>query len=94
VLGQLEQRHLARIADIDRVVHGRVHEPPDALDEIGHVGERARLGAVAVHGQRLAPQGLAMKVGWRARREPHRGPYVLKIRTMRVSTCGSGDRPW
>ena len=34
-LRELEQRHLVRVADVDGVVHRRVHEPPDALDEIG-----------------------------------------------------------
>ena len=79
MLGQLEQRHLTRIADIDRIVHRRLHEPPDALDEIGHVGERARLGAVAVYGQGLAPESLADEGGdGAAVREPHAAPIGVE----------------
>ncbi len=38
-------------------------EAQDAVDEIGDVAEAARLGAVAVDGERLAAQGLHHEVG-------------------------------
>jgi len=73
----------------DGVVDRRVHEPPDAVDEVVDVLERARLRAVAEHRDGLAGERLRDE---RGDRRPSfrrmRGPKVLKIRTMRVST------PW
>src|SRR5215213_11723825 len=47
LLGELEQRELVRIADVDRVVQPRLGEPDDPVDEIRDVAERPGLGPVA-----------------------------------------------
>ena len=54
----LLDRHLARVADVHRIVHVRQHQPDDAVDEIGDVGEAARLRAVAEHGDVLVAERL------------------------------------
>src|SRR2546425_6786031 len=32
-LGELEERHLLWVAEVDRIVHGRPHEAPEAVDQ-------------------------------------------------------------
>src|SRR5262245_14651364 len=63
LLGEFEDGHLAGVAEVDRLVKVGVEQADDALDEIVHVAEGARLRAVAVDGQRLTAQGLAHEVG-------------------------------
>ena len=62
-------------------------EGEDPRDEVVHIADGSRLQAVACEGDRLVTQGLpdegrdgATVVG------RMRGPYVLKMRTMPVST--------
>ena len=50
----LLDRHLVRIADVHRLVGVRLHQPQDAVDQVGDVAEAARLRAVAEHGDVLA----------------------------------------
>src|SRR5688572_7956244 len=50
LLGELEQRELVRIADIDRVVQPGLGQADDPVDEVRHEAEGPRLGAVAEHG--------------------------------------------
>src|SRR2546425_11568005 len=74
-LGELEQRHLVRVADIDRVVHRRLHEPPETVDEVADVLERPGLRAVAEDGDGHAGQRLAHERRDRASVvEPHARP--------------------
>ena len=47
LLGELFDRHLARVADVDRLVEIRLREPINPVDQIGDVTERAGLRAVA-----------------------------------------------
>ena len=61
--GELEDGELVAVAEVDRPRLARVHERDQAVDEVVDVLERARLRAVAVHGQVLAAQGLHDKVG-------------------------------
>src|SRR5256884_8714251 len=65
-LGELEERHLLWVAEVDRIVHGRPHEAPEAVDQVGDVLERARLRAVAEDGQWLAGERLRDERGNRA----------------------------
>ena len=46
------------VADIDRFVFLTAGEAPDALDEIGDVGEAACLGAIALDSERFTAEGL------------------------------------
>ena len=64
-LGELPDRELARIAEIDRAgeVAVAVHQPHEAVDQIVDVAEGARLAAVAVDGDGLALQGLHDEIG-------------------------------
>ena len=61
--GEFEDGELVAVAEVDRPRLARVHERDQAVDEVVDVLERARLRAVAVHGQVLAAQGLHDKVG-------------------------------
>ena len=38
---------LVRVADVDRLVGVRLHQPEDAVDQVADVAEAARLRAVA-----------------------------------------------
>src|SRR4051794_1199749 len=58
-LRELEQRELVGIADVDRLVVAGLGEPDDAVDEVGYEAERARLRAVAEHGDRPVLERLA-----------------------------------
>ena len=60
-LGELEQRELVRVADVDRVVVAGLGEPDQAVDQVGDERERARLRAVAEHRDRLVLQRLAQE---------------------------------
>ena len=57
LLGELTDRELVGIAEVHRAreVVRRVHEADQAVDEVGHVAERAGLRAVAEDGDRLRP---------------------------------------
>ena len=54
----LLDRHFLRIADVDRVVLLRQHQPDDAVDQIADVAEAARLRAVAEHRDVLVDERL------------------------------------
>ena len=61
-LGQLQQRELVGVADVDRVVLAGLGQRDDARDEVVDVAEAARLRAVAEDrdrpvGERLAQEG-------------------------------------
>ncbi len=58
LLGELEDRHLSRVADVHRIVHVALVEEEDALDQVVHVAERAGLAAVSEHRQGLPREGL------------------------------------
>src|SRR3990167_3610475 len=78
-LGQIEERHLPRVADVDRLVDGRPHEPPDPVHQVRDVGEGSGLGAVPVHREGLVPQRLADEGGdGPAVGEPHAGPVGVE----------------
>ena len=51
-LGKLFDRHLARVADVDRFVEIAHRELENSVDQVGDVTERARLRAVAENGER------------------------------------------
>src|SRR6476469_327510 len=61
-LGELEDRELVRVADVHRTDVVRLEERHDAADLVRDVAERARLLAVAVHRERLAPHRLHEEV--------------------------------
>ena len=65
-LRKLEDGELVAVAEVDRARLGRVHERDQAVDQIVDVLERARLRAVAVHGQVFPAQRLHDKVGHHA----------------------------
>ena len=58
-LGELQDRHLAGVADVRRQGLVGLQQPVDAVHQVRHVAEGARLAAVAEDGQGLAAQGLA-----------------------------------
>ena len=60
---ELEDGELVAVAEVDRPRLARVHQRDQAVDQVVDVLERARLRAVAVHGQVLAAEGLHDKVG-------------------------------
>src|SRR5260221_2752444 len=60
-LGQLQQRELVRIADVDRHVHVGLGEGDDSPDQVVDVTEAARLAAVPEDGQRPVLQRLAQE---------------------------------
>src|SRR5207245_4289786 len=64
-LCQLQHRHLFGIAEIYRLVVPLLDRGENAADQVGHVAEAARLRAVAVNRERLAPDGLRHEVGHR-----------------------------
>src|SRR2546423_1014822 len=76
---------------VDGVVHRRLHEPPQTVDEVGDVLERARLSAVAEHRDRRAAQRLADERGDRAPVvEPHaRAEGVEDAHDARVDAVGA-----
>src|SRR5262245_41226363 len=53
LLGELQNRHLVRVAEIHRLVEVGLEQTPDSLDEVADVAEAACLRAVAVDRQRL-----------------------------------------
>src|SRR5262245_63667701 len=57
-LRELEDRHLARVAEVHGTVVAGFEKSDDALDEIRDVAEAARLLAVAIHRDVLAAQCL------------------------------------
>ncbi len=74
-LGELQQCHLLRIANVDGVVHRSLHESPQPVDEIGDVLKRTRLCAVTKDSDGRTGQGLAHERGNRAPvLEPHARP--------------------
>lgn len=80
LLGELEHRKLAGVADVDRSgkVRPRVHHEHERVDEVVDVAERPRLLAVAVDGDILAPKGLHDEVA-------HDAPVVrVHARAVRV----------
>ena len=66
LLGELENRVLARVADVDRQVLAGLGQQDEAADEVVDVAEAPRLRAVAVDRQRLPLERLAQEVGDRA----------------------------
>src|SRR5215813_11938594 len=60
-LREFEDGHLVRIADVDRLVELRVHQPTYAFDQVVNVLEAARLAPFAENRQRLAAQSLIDK---------------------------------
>ena len=60
-LGELEQRLLVRVAEVDRKMLARLGEQDDPADQVVDVTEAPRLRAVAEHRDRLPVQGLAQK---------------------------------
>ena len=61
---KFEDRAFVRIAEVHRAgeIVRRIHESKQAFDQIVDIAERARLGAIAVDGDRLATQRLDDKV--------------------------------
>ena len=57
-LGQLPHRELARVADVHRIAPVALEQAVDAVDQVGHIAEGARLRAVAVDREGIAPQRL------------------------------------
>ena len=87
-----------RVADVDRIVDWALHEPPETFDEVADVLERARLRAVAEHGdggagQRLAHEGWdrASVVGPHARSEGVEDPDDARVDPM-GTVVGHRDR--
>src|SRR4051795_8447856 len=60
-LGELEQRELVRVADVDRLMRAGLGEQDHPADQIVDVTERPRLRAVAEHRDRPVLQRLAQK---------------------------------
>src|SRR3954470_3000630 len=60
-LGQLEQRELVRVADVDRLVLAGLGQQDHPADQVVDVGERPRLRAVAEDGDRPVLQRLAQE---------------------------------
>ena len=91
----LLDRHLPRVADVDRVVHVGQHQPDDAVHQIGDVAEAARLRAVAENRDVLVPQRLRHERGHGASVvEPHpRAVGVEDADDLRVQRRGTGDTP-
>src|SRR3954453_14484050 len=58
-LGQLQQRHLLRVADVDRQVLLAFSQRDQSADQVVDVTEAPRLGAVAEHREGLALERLA-----------------------------------
>src|SRR6188768_435574 len=58
-LGELEQRHLSRVSDVDRQMLARLGEQNQAADEIVHEAEAAGLPAASEDRQRLLLERLA-----------------------------------
>ncbi len=52
-------RHLARVADVDRLVEIGLREAKDAVDQVGDVTEGTGLRAVAEDGEGSSSEGLA-----------------------------------
>ena len=61
LLRQLQQRHLVRVADVDRQVRVGLHQRDQPLDQVVDVTEAARLAAVAEDRHRLVLQRLAQE---------------------------------
>ncbi len=79
----LLDRHLLRIADVDRVVLLRQHQADDAVDEIADVAEAARLRAVAEHRDVL--------VGERLRDERRHGAAVTDAHARTIGVEDADD---
>src|SRR5262249_50713 len=60
--GEFHDRYLVRIAEVDRIVVVGEQEALDAINQIVHVAEAARLPAVAIDAQRFAPKRLPHEV--------------------------------
>ena len=58
-LGELQHRHLGRVADVHRQVVIAHHQPVDAFDQIGDVAKAARLRALAENRDGLVRERLA-----------------------------------
>ena len=58
-LGQLQDRELGRVAEVHRLVVVAVDQAQEALDQVGHEAERARLAPVAEDRERLVLERLA-----------------------------------
>ena len=89
VCAELEHRQLViGVAEVDRQVLAARREQVEAADQVVDVAERPRLRAVAEDGERLAVERLVAGTSRIARPSLRRirGPYVLKIRAMHVST--------
>src|SRR6185437_16796838 len=77
--GELFERDLRRVADIDGKVVVAEQQAVDAFYEIVHIAERAGLAAVTENGEVLAPEGLADKGGeWVAVVQAHPGVVSVK----------------
>ena len=57
--GELEQRELVRVADVDRLVNAGLGEPDDPVDQVVDVAEGARLRSVAKDRDRPVLERLA-----------------------------------
>ena len=60
-LGELEQRLLVRVAEVDRKMLAGLCEQDDPANQVVHVAEAPRLRAVAEHRDRLPVERLAQK---------------------------------
>src|SRR4029450_7277709 len=85
-LGKLEDRHLRRVATVDRAAVVRPEQPHDALDQVGDEAEDARLRAVAVDGDGLAAQRLGDEV------RPHAPVAQPHARSVRVEDAHDARR--
>ena len=79
LLGELEQRELLRVADVDGQVLAALRERDQAADEVVDVAEAPRLRAVAEDGQRLLLERLAHERRDRAAVvRPHAAPVGVE----------------
>src|SRR5205823_1023195 len=83
LLRELQNGDLGRVAEVDRVVEVGPQQPVDALDEVGDVAEAAGLLAVAVDGDRLAPQRLVHEV--------RQHPAVVEAHPLAVGVKDADD---
>ena len=97
-LGQLEHGELGGVADVGRVDPVALEEPVDPVDQVGDVAEGAGLVALAVDGERLAPERLDHEVRHHpAVLRPHPGPVGVEdpddpgVDAV-VAVVGHGDR--
>ena len=82
-LGQLEQRHLVRIAEVHRQMLAARGEHLEAADRVLDIAEAAGLGAVAEDGERLALEGLPQ--------EGRDGAAVVRAHARPVRVEDPGD---